>query len=238
MNLWKQFRLNKKTIRFSKCIIILILLFFIGGFFIFSPQLVFAENIEDISIEKAQRQLSLGQNKSKKLLLSLSQPFTDGILELPPPKNQAAIALLRKAIRQDFVDYMCIDIPFKTAKKIIKGAVEISRIWSGDASVVLSKLEEKSVEKATEIGINYLLRKEIKTNSGVIEVSYDSYKNTREEVLFQYIVIYKLISNNRGKAVVRFYSNRAVNSISTRGSIGMLTGSNSNFQGKIPPFIA
>src|SRR6056297_278508 len=237
MNLWKQFRLNKKTIRVSKWIIILILLFFVGGFFVFSPQLVSAENIEDISIEKAQKQLSLGQNKSKKILLNLTQPLTDEILELPPPKNQAVIALVRKAIRQDFVDYMFIDMPFKTAKKIIKAAVEISRMWSGDASVVLSKLEEKSVEKATEIGINYLLRKEIKTNSGAIEVSYDSYKNTREEVLFQYIIIYKQKEENKVSAVIRFYSKEKNKAPKNQGSFQFGTP-NFVLNEKIPPFIA
>jgi hypothetical protein len=209
--------------------------------FLFLPQISLAANFDEITTENISKYLELSEENARKLLDGLIQEFSDKkmSLEVSPystDKEKVVAYILQKAVRIEALNYLLVDVPLEITYKIVKGAIEVARlVIAEDVSVALDKFEKKTVKKAVEYGMDYLLHKEIRLTPGVIEFEYTSISGTRRQVTFQYIVIYKPLDLERGEVEIRFYSPDWIEPPKSQG--WFMTGIYHELEENLPPFI-
>lgn len=218
----------------SRKISLIFLLIFLAIFLIL-PKICLADDFEEINIKEIEKYLELSQKDVQKLIDSLRQVFTTEKIRLwgsgySTDEEIAVTEILLETIKGEFINYLLIDAPIEVTWKIIKGAIDIVRIYV-DPSVGLEKLEKESVQRAIEYGMKFLLGNEIRISPGAIKFKYSSYKGSEKEVIFQYIMIYKQLDAKSGKAEIRFYSPISIEApkLLAKGAL--------NFQSDIPSFI-
>ena len=184
-------------------------LFFIAGFLVL-PKTCLADDFGDIEPDELSKYLELSESDSRKLINSLRQVFTNEKINLwgsgySTDEEIAVNEILLDVIKEEFINYLFRDAPIDISWKIIKGAIDILRIYT-DPSFGLDKLEKESVKRTIEYGMNFLLEKEIRISPGAIKFEYTSYEEEKKEIIFQYIIIYKQLDSKSGETEIRFYS--------------------------------
>lgn len=211
--------------------------------FLVLPNTALANDFGEIAPEEMGKYLELSAKDAQKLLDTLIQVLTKEGINLwgsgySTDEEIAVVEILRKVARIDVLNHLLIDAPIEITGKIIKSAIEIARLLiAQDVSVVLEKFEKETVKKAVEYGTNFLLQNEIKVTPGAIEFEYISYKGNKQEVVFQYLIIYKPLDAKSGKVEIRFYSLTSIEPTKSEGSIGYMTGTPHNLRHDLPPFI-
>jgi hypothetical protein len=228
----KNYLINKK---FS----ILLLIFLVG--FLILPQIILADEFENISQEEIEKYLQLPSDKVENLIYSLINLFNSEWLNsfgYASDEENAVSMIMRKVVRIQALNHLLIDAPFEVMGKLIKNAIEIGRIFlTEDVSVLLEKLERESVQRAIEYGTKTLLQNEIRMTPGAIEFKYITRNKEIKTVIFQYLMIYQPIDAKSGKLVIRFYSPNFLEPPRNTGSYGMAVGIYTELEHNLPPFI-
>ena len=202
-----------------------------------------AKDISGVSIEKINEYLELSQKDAQQLLNTLIQIFTNETIDLEASgystnEERAVPVILRKAARIEVLNHLLTEAPLEVMQKIIKGTIDISRIiLLEDISAVIEKLEQESVKKAVEYGMEYLLQKEIRVTPGIINFRYVSQAGNKKEIIIQYLIVYKPLNLMRGKVLIRFYSPNSIDPPQSNGSIGYTLGAVYDLRENLPPFI-
>lgn len=219
---------------------ILLLIFLVG--FLVLPKTCLADEFENIDLEKMGKYLELPRGDAQKLIDTLRQVLTtEGIFlwssgYVTDEKTAAGVILLN-VVRVEILNHLLVDVPIEITWGIVKGAVEMSRIFldSQGVSIVLNKFEKETVKRATEYGMNFLLENEIRVTPGAIKFKYSSNYGGEKEVIFQYVMIYKPIDAKSGLAEIRFYSPNPIEPPNPNKFSKFLQVP--NLQKNLPPFI-
>jgi hypothetical protein len=212
---------------------------FVLVFLIFSlilPEITFAENFEEISLEEINEYLQLPEKDAKNLLDSLVQNFKNQWIDIESspdfiPEEGLVLLLLEKAIKRDIFTYFLIDIPFEVTEKIIKYAIKIGQIFiSQDLAIIFDEIEKESVKRAVDYGTKKLLENEIRITPGTLTLQYLTFSG-QKEVVFQYLVIYKPTDSKHGKVEIRFYSPTSIEPPKSTWAFPH------EVSGNLPPFI-
>ena len=189
----------------NKQILNIFLLITLAAFLVL-PKICLADDFENIKLEEISKYLELPEKDAQNLLFTLKQVFTtEGILlwssgEVTDEKTAAGVILLN-VVKVEILNHLLVDAPIEITWKIIKSAIEVARLYlSDDISVILEKFEKESVQRAVVYGMNALLQNEIRVTPGAIKFKYPSKYSDQEEVIFQYVIIYKPIDIKIGKS--------------------------------------
>lgn len=151
---------------------------------------------------------------------SLQEPFAEMLLHASTGGNNdkysyltqretGAIIVVQQAVLKKEINYWFSEFPKEISIKFIKAIVEVAYlIYSEDGSVVFDKIEKMTVDKAKEYAMNELFKREVKTATGEVKYSYESYKGNQQELTFQYVIAYHPIDDKSGKVAVKFYSTK------------------------------
>ena len=201
---------------------IFLLIFMVG--FLFWPKISLAEIFEEITPEEIGQYLQLSRKDTYDLWDTLIQVFTNEWISqecsgYSTPEERAVPIILREVARIDALNHLLIDAPVEVTGKIIKNTIEIARLFlAKDISVVLDKFERETVEKATEYGMKFLLQNELRVTPGAVKFKYTSYKGDKKEVVFQYIIVYQPLNQEKGEVKIRFYSSESIEPPESKGS--------------------
>ena len=187
-------------------------LIFIAGFLVF-PIISLADEFNDINLYETGKYLELSQGDAQKLIDTLKQVLTrEGIFLWgsggASEEKTAAGVILLNIVRVEILNHLLVDVPIEITWKIIKGAVEISRVFLDPqgVSIVLDKFEKETVKIAVAYGMDFLVGNEIRVTPGASKFKYYSYRGEEKEIVLQYVMIYKPDRNNkRAKVEIRFY---------------------------------
>ena len=219
-----------------------LLLILLAGFLIF-PNLILADDFQDISPEEAAKHLELPERKVENLIHSLIRVFhskwEDLIVYGRSDENKEAVpSIMKKAVQVQALNHLLIDAPVETAWMMIKGAIKISRIvLAQDISSILDELEKETTKMAVSYGMNALFKNDIKMSPGAIEFEYKLREGGMGKALIQYVVAYKSSGKDTGKMVIRFYSPYPIKPPENKGSLGMRLGTYTELTNDLPPFI-
>lgn len=180
--------------------------------FLVLPKICLADDFEDIDLEKMGKYLELSSGDAQKLINTLRQVLTtEGIFlwssgDVTDEKTAAGVILLN-VVKIEILNHLLVSAPIEVTWRIIKGAVEMSRIFldPSGVSVVLNKLEKETVKRAVAYGMDFLIGNEIRVTPGAINFKYPSKYSGPKEVIFQYVIIYKPIDIKKGRVEIRFY---------------------------------
>ena len=229
-----------KNIFIQKSFLILLLLSLVGS--LINSEIIFAESSEEFTPEKIKEYLQLSDKDAQKLMETLNQILTNKKSDLlssenPDPRETAANEILRKGARIQVLNHLLIDAPIEVVGKIVKYAIEIAQIiLAKNISLEFwEKFEKETVGKAVEYGMKAFLENEIRITPGVLKYSYSSYKGNEQEVIIQYLIIYKPIDAKQGEVEIRFYSPVTIEPPKSQG--WFLTGTYHELQGDLQPFI-
>jgi uncharacterized membrane protein YgcG len=201
---------------FIKKIFLIFILTSIISFSIW-PAIIFAQNFDEISPEEIKEYLELPEKDAQNLMESLPQILTSEGINLlssgySTDEEIAAILTLRKGARVQMLNHLLIDAPIEITGKIIEYTIEMARIFLAEdiVSTIWDRLEKESVKRAVEYGMKALLQNEIRVTPGTLSFSYPSYKGNQQNVVFQYLMIYRPIDEKHGNVVIRIYSSTSI----------------------------
>ena len=212
--------------------------------FLVLPGIVLADEIEDIPDEKIWEYLELPKRDAKNLLWTLIQKFSDEWVNLftsnySSPEEEAVPLILRETVRGDILNYLMIDAPVEVSVKIIKTAVETTKLIStGEISAVIEKLEQETVKRAVNYGMDFLVQKEIKVTPGAIEFEYTTNERVKNKTTFQYLIIFQSLDKKSGKVEIKFFSSDFLEPPLSKQSVGGAIGIANDLKQDLPPFIA
>lgn len=148
------------------------LLISLAGFLVL-PKICLADDFENITLEELSKYLELPEKDANKLMDTLRQVFTTEVVLLwssgDAPEEKIAVAVtLLKVVKMQALSHLLVDAPIEITWKIIKGAVEMSRIFLDPygVSVVLDKFERETVKRAIEYGMDFLVGNELRVTPG------------------------------------------------------------------------
>jgi len=231
-----------KNIFGKKSFFVFLLIIFLLNLFVL-PQIAVAENLEEMKPEEINKYLQLPDKGAQKLMDSLNKFLTNKKVNLissenPDPRETAANEILRTGAKIQVLNSLLIDAPVEVVGKIVKCAIDIAQIILAKniSKEFWEKLEKETVSKAVEVGMKALMENEIKITPGALKYSYTSYKGNKQEVILQYLIIYKSTGINQGNVEIRFYSPVTIEPPPPfRGWV--LTGTYHELEGDLQPFI-
>jgi hypothetical protein len=155
-------------------------------------------------------EINLSERESHYLLNSAQQGIIDEWITITAssdfsnPEEQAALYLIRNSIQCKQLDYAFKDLPKEFLENTIK--LVASFYFSPDVGTILEKMEKSTVQEAIDVATDWLLEKEIKTDSGKISYSFTSYAGNQQEPVFYYSLAYRSLNKKEGEVVIEFYS--------------------------------
>ncbi|MFA4998918.1 MAG: helix-hairpin-helix domain-containing protein [Candidatus Paceibacterota bacterium] len=191
------------------------------------------------------KHLELPQKESQQLIDTLRQVLTMEAALLwsstfASDEEIAITAILLEAVKIQALNHLLVDAPIEITLGIIKGAVEISKMFldfSG-ASSILNKIEKETVQRAVNYGISFLLENEIKVSPGAIQFKYISYKKKEREITLQYVMLHKKITNtDRAEIEIRFYMPHSIEAPDSQQHKGVMSIPVPDLKKEISPFI-
>ena len=206
---------------------------------LFSSVNIFASDLENLDSADIAEYIEIPIQDTQKIFRNLIQSSMDEQIEMSDsfsfsPEKEAILLILQKSIQKNQIAFWSRYIPKKIAIETIKLGSQIVRLSMSDISVILKEVEKKSVEKATSYATTWLLEKEIKVATGILNVSYKSYLTGEiYKTSFQYILGYKGTDSSHGEVIIKFYSLETIEAPDPRS--GYMWGGGIY---KIKPFIA
>lgn len=199
------------------------------------PILVFAQN---------EQALLLSQKEAKGILnaiqLSTSQRLsTGGILDFSG-KEQSALSLFRSAIRKDIFNFLPQFATVETIKLAIKTSNFITKFPETTIKDFLEELEKQTIAEANKRALDWLFDENIKTGSGEINTTYNSYKGKGQgKAYVQYLLTFRELKDRQSEVVLEFRSPESTDAYGAISSIGHSVGflGDSPIQGQITPFV-
>ena len=209
--------------------------------FLISPKICLADDFENITLKEIEKYLPIPEREVNALIHSLINLFhSEWIDQVASPyataEKMAVPNIMREAARVQALNHLLIDAPIEVAWGIIKGAIEIVKIYF-DPAVSLEKLEKLTVEKAIEEGKRQLFQSEVRATPGAIEFKYITRTDEIKTTIFQYVIVYKPINAKRGEIVIRFYSTEYLEPPKNKGTIGFTRGMYTELTHDLSPFI-
>ncbi|PIR71982.1 MAG: hypothetical protein COU42_02865 [Candidatus Nealsonbacteria bacterium CG10_big_fil_rev_8_21_14_0_10_36_24] len=189
---------NRKFLFIFLIILVVILVFFILS------NIIFAEEVE------------LKDEYSTKIWQVVKQGISDEITEITSSSDfkieeQAALVIIKQAIKADIAHYLFIDVPKEVGKSVINAIIKLAySILTGDPALVIGEIEKLSVEKAKEYAIDWLLQNEIRTSNGNLEISYSTYRGNWEKAIFPYNIVYHPLGPKQGEVGIEIYSSKVI----------------------------
>ncbi|MCK9577975.1 lamin tail domain-containing protein [bacterium] len=152
------------------------------------------------------------------------------------PQETTAISFLRDASVFDFWNYALADLPADTVISTLKIAINDFSSEEETAKKLIDRIEKLSVKEAVRIAKEELFSSHAKVSFGAIR-GMNSKDN--KETIFQYIIVYKPVINNKGLMTIRFYSPESINPPQTKASYGLSLGFVNTLEDgeKLPPFM-
>ena len=226
---------------FIQKLVLLHIIFSLLGFLIL-PQICSAENFEEITPQEIKKYLEFPGGKAEDLLRSLIDKLTKEKINLESSgysteEERAVPPILRTAIRVQAFNYLLIDAPIEVVGKIVKYAIDIAQIiLAKNISLEFwEKFEKETVGKAVEYGMKALMESEIRISPGAIKFKYPSYKGNNQEVIFQYLLVYKPTDSKSGTIEIRFYSPTSIEP--PKSTAWVTIGVYHELTHNLPPFI-
>ncbi len=178
--------------------------------------------------------VQLSKGETHLLLNSVQQELINKWIDLTTsgnfsePEKQAALFLIRNAIQKKELKYALIELPQKYLKTLIK--ISANLIFSENAPVtILDEIEKKSVEKAVEIAIEWLVENEIKVDSGTLTYSFTSYRGNPQNPVFYYNLAYHPLNEKEGELSIEFYSPEEIEPQESTGNVLWLNAASWEF---------
>jgi DNA uptake protein ComE-like DNA-binding protein len=226
---------NKNRIFFN-----ILLLISLAGFLVF-PNVCSADDFDDINIYELEKHLELPESKVESLLHSLINIFHSEWIDLMGSgyvgaEKMAVPSIMKKAVQVQALNHLLVDAPVDVTRNIVTMAVEIVEIYI-NPSVGFKKLEKMTVEMAIEEGKRQLFQSEVKITPGAINFEYISQEGEFEIAPFQYVVIYKPSTINKGEILIRFYSPISLKAPESRGDPWGGVGIYTELKENLPPFV-
>jgi len=226
---------------FIQKLVLLHIIFSLLGFLIL-PQICSAENFEEITPQEIKKYLEFPGGKAEDLLRSLIDKLTKEKINLESSgysteEERAVPPILRTAIRVQAFNYLLIDAPIEVVGKIVKYAIDIAQIILAKniSSEFWEKFEKETVGKAVGSGMKALMENEIRISPGAIKFKYPSYKGNNQEVIFQYLLVYKPTDSKSGTIEIRFYSPTSIEP--PKSTAWVTIGVYHELTHNLPPFI-
>ena len=150
----------------------ILLLIFIAGFLVF-PKFCLADEFDDINLGELGKYLELPTKDANNLMDTLRQVFTtEGILSWSSgdasDEETAVVVTLLKATTRQALSHLLVEAPIEMAWKMVKGAVEISKIFLDPRGVaaILEKFEKETAKRAVAYGMDFLMENETRVTPG------------------------------------------------------------------------
>ena len=206
-----------------KYLILSFLLIFNFCLFSFLP--VFAQD-NTINLSQIQSKIKLPQYDVKDIMSGLNIELSNKIIDLitsddSRPSQQAALLILRKSIRDDFLDYAFNQVPLETAERITKIILQSTPLLSqNNISLIIDKAEKISVKQAVDYAQNYLFQKQEKVSFGALKTfSYKSFRGRIQRPNLQYIIILTPSSHpEKAYLSIKIYSPYSLEPVKSTGS--------------------
>ncbi|PIS35701.1 MAG: hypothetical protein COT36_01020, partial [Parcubacteria group bacterium CG08_land_8_20_14_0_20_38_56] len=202
------------TRKFLKKFLGLILLSSIGGAALFLPQTGLAESFQ-ISLSKTDTELLLNKVQG-----AISEKISSDLFTFKP-EEQAAIFLVRKSTRKGFLDFCITKLTKDIAKAYLRALLFLYAAPDLNLKAIFDKLESASRKAALQELEDWLNQNQIKTASGELDFSYDSYEKGQQKGTLQYILTFRPLKNQKAEIATEFYSLKSLELISSRGSISI-----------------
>ena len=158
----------------------------IGSAVLFFPQVSHAEQI---LLPKIDTELLLNEIQGQ-----ISEKISADLLSFEP-EEQAAIFLARKSIRKGFLDFCITKLTKDIGKAYLKALLFLYAAPDLDLKAIFDKLESASRKAALQELEDWLNQNQIKTASGELNFSYDSYEKGQQKGTLQYILTFRPLKN-------------------------------------------
>jgi hypothetical protein len=120
------------------------------------------------------------------------------------PKEQLALFLVRKSIRNENFKFLTLSVSENIIKNYVKSLLFLYA--PPDLETIFNKIESESKKLVLEELEKWLKQNEIKTSSGEINFDYKNYKNKKITAGFQYIINLHPLKKNKAELAIEFYS--------------------------------
>ncbi|MCD6528247.1 lamin tail domain-containing protein [bacterium] len=199
----------------AKKILAIIFLMLLGGSFFVCPKMALAE--EKIQFPKRDTEFLLNEAQ-KAITENWYDTFSDSL-----PEEQAALMIIRKAVRKEVFDYIGVQVPKETTIAILKVAIKLA--LSSDTIETLEEVINSEIKKEIgKLAEELLFKNEIKIATGELKYSKKSYRGNLQEARFQYILTYKPLDDETGEVVIEIYVPDSLEPPLSEGSVGGVGG--------------
>ncbi|MFA5349004.1 MAG: lamin tail domain-containing protein [Candidatus Paceibacterota bacterium] len=137
----------------------------------------------------------------------MTDQWIDSIVQVKSGKEQAAIVILKQASQQRTFNYLLKQAPKEVVKEVARVGWQIYNIGSGsELHEIIGSFEKETANEA----VNYLLKiikeQKLKISFGDFEVEYQTINEDFSKNTFQYIIVYKPVTETQGLVTIRIYS--------------------------------
>ena len=176
----------------------------------------------------------------------ITDQWIDSIVQAKSGKEQAAIVILKQASQQRTFNYLLEQAPKEVVKEVARVGWQIYNIGSGsELHEIIGSFEKETANEA----VNYLLKvikeQKLKISFGDFEAEYQTIDEALLKTKFQYIIIYKPVTETQGLVTIRIYSPNNLTPPKSKGdpwsgAINYTWFSDSEIENSkiVPPFIA
>jgi parallel beta-helix repeat protein len=197
---------------FLKRIFLFFSIFLIGAFVF--PQI---SKAIDIDPAKIANYLALPQKDAENLIGGLLGILTEKWTDLiswaySELADQAVLVTIRRTVRTKVLNYALFELPKEIGTSMVKAIYKIAVfVYSPDKTrQFVEEFEKKSVEEAKEEAVEWLLEKEIRVATGNLEVRYTYCFDSKQEIVFPYIIAYHPLDSKHGEVGIAIYCSERI----------------------------
>ncbi|MFA6252228.1 MAG: hypothetical protein WCX74_02405 [Candidatus Paceibacterota bacterium] len=193
--------------------------------FLFGFQLVYAFDLLNFDFQSDENYLEFSEIDAKRIISSLpailEDKWTIYLTNNRSPQETTALSFLRDATVFDFWNYTLADLPADTVINTLKIVIKDFSSEEAAAKRIIERIEKLSVNEAVRIATEELFANQAKVAFGAIR-GMNSKDN--KETIFQYVIVYKPLTEDKGLMTIRFFSPKKILPPQTKTSYGLSLG--------------
>ncbi|PIU15088.1 hypothetical protein COT20_02170 [bacterium (Candidatus Gribaldobacteria) CG08_land_8_20_14_0_20_39_15] len=180
------------------------------------PNFIFAQSDNLLNEEQISGYLLISEKDNQQIMHSLIQLLTNELIDIisstnREPREDAVFATLLWSMKINTLKFLLLDAPVEVIQKVIITSIKMVKMAHGIAGItdlgdVIGIIEKETAKRAVEYGLNALLRNDIRVASGTLNTDFVSYKNNPQEVIFQYVIVLKPISEKKWGIAINILS--------------------------------